>query len=871
MTGTSKALKRLGVTGLSAVIISAGLATVTMEAANAAASTGVTLDKHSDTAAVGTCNPFTATVTPAGSTITVNISQAVPANTAVGGFAIGFCNPVTGSPAESTPATTTAPPGSTGADTTPASPTTSQCKNVNATGASPTAADTVSCNTTYTDSSPAAPNQDGKIVFGVMSSAAGTMTVTAFGDTNGNGQRDVTPAEPGDSATKTWVANSTTSSSNKLACTPTSASNPTSSTHTLKCTVTDANGVPLGNQTINFLVLAGGPDAGAGYQLGASSNATSTPAVPSNATCSTTATGVGGTTPGTATCSYTNNGSPGHDTINLWIEGNGNQGQQGGEPGTSVTKDWIQAAAVGSTVSVSCSPNQTTTVDSASLNSPSGIVGVKPSAICQDPTSNGTETFTATVTNGVPATGQAGLLVAWAITNDTEPAGAPATETAETLSATSCTTDSSGKCSVTLTNAAPNDGESITVRATVARQSGGPTFASGVKNWHNPTPGEARNVSVTPKTSTQPSGGVQTLTAMVTDRLNNAVKNVLLDWSENGPGAFRGGANNAQCTTDATGKCSVDVSSLSTESGDETITVTIDATNYDAAHNPIASGNPNAATPTAECDAPAGNSFFNGGAPSTTNSTPPAAAATAGGGTPGAYAPTGTTSPSAGGGNNTATGAPAGNCSDNTTKVTWQTGAQNGSVQIGSFTNSNPAACSSFTISGTAPSGATVTLTGFNFRQGTFTIGTATAGTNGAWTFTGSGVCFNTTVTASTGSGSGATNSNTVTLGFHQVFINVHFTRVGPYRKGLIEYNVSGSSTSIVGGEPIRVQNGACRSELCGITHMRSNGFDRLHIYLLPGTYNFVLYGTGGSDAAFGGDGHQYLNAGRTTFTVTIH
>jgi len=215
--------------------------------------------------------------------------------------------------------------------------------------------------------------------------------------------------------------------------------------------------------------------------------------------------------------------------------------------------------------------------------------------------------------------------------------------------------------------------------------------------------------------------------------------------------------------------------------------------------------------------------------------------------------------------NTTATTNPS-NCSATSTYTLG-----NGSAPvIGSFTNNNPAACGSFTISGTAPNGATVTLSGFNFRQGTFTIGTATANGSGAWTFTGSGICFNTTVTATTGSGSSASNSNTVKLGFHQVFTNVHFTRVGPYRKGLIEYNVSGSSTSIVGGEPIRVQNGACRSSLCGITHMRSNGFDRLHIYLLPGTYTFVLYGTGGSDSAFGGDGHQYLNAGRTNFTVHI-
>ena len=870
MTGTSRALKRLGVAGLGAVVAYAGFVPLALSAnAGAAASgpftatnaTSVSLSAG-DTAALGTCNPFTVTI-PAGDSVSVNIQQTAPGQaTPSGSTTIGFCNPTTAAEGNTTAANTVNGPGPNGATepaTTAPAPGVTACSQPITTSST-----TATCNTTYTDNDAPATN-DGKITFGVWSNTAGTMSVNAFGDTNAppNGAQDASPAEAGATSAKTWVAN-TASTSDKITCKPTTATNPTSTRHTFTCQVTDANGIALSGQDVNFNISTG-PDAGVSYTNvttgGAqSTNSTQMPAFVSNATCNTTDTGVGGTTAGQATCFYDNNSQPGTDNINPWLEVNQVRNNQTGADVTanSLSKTWVQAAAIGSQVTVTCSPNQTKATGTAPNQG----------SICQDPTSDTSVTYTATVVNGTPPAGQSGVLVQWAVTNNT---GATAGSTVS-LSSPTCLTDASGKCSVTLTNSAPADGQSVTVEAMVGTQGAGPTTAFSTKNWHNPTPGEARLVTVSPTPSTQPSGGVQTLTATVTDRFNNPVKNVDLDWSETGPGAFRGGANTAFCTTDATGKCSVDVASLSTESGDETITVTIDPFNYQGppfGPNATADGNPTAATPTAECNAPASNSFFNGGTAAGTNSTFGNPPATTGGGTPGAYAPTGTT-PSAGGGNNTATGATAGACSA-TAKVTWQTGSNNGSVQIAQPTNSNAAACSSFTLNGTAPSGATVTLTGFNFRQGTFTIGTATAASNGAWTFTGSGICFNTTVTASTGSGSGATNSNTVTLGFHQVFTNVHFTRVGPYRKGLIEYNVSGSSTSIIGGEPVRVQNGACRSALCGITHMRSSGFDRLHIYLLPGTYTFVLYGTGGSDPAFGGDGHQYTNPERESFRVTIH
>src|SRR5438067_3027913 len=79
MTGTSRVLRRLGVAGLGAVVVYSGLVPLTALTANAISgpftatnATSVSLSAG-DTAGVGTCNPFTITVGPAGSSVSVNI------------------------------------------------------------------------------------------------------------------------------------------------------------------------------------------------------------------------------------------------------------------------------------------------------------------------------------------------------------------------------------------------------------------------------------------------------------------------------------------------------------------------------------------------------------------------------------------------------------------------------------------------------------------------------------------------------------------------------------------------------------------------------------------------------------------------------
>jgi len=603
MTGTSKALKRLGVAGLSTVLMTTGLAAFAATAANAAAATSVTLSPDADQAATGECNPFTATVN-AGSTITVNIQEAVPTNTAAAGTAIGFCNPTTS--AEGNPTAATAGPGTAGSNTTAAgtaAPPATAANSCHNTAATTTTASNVSCNSTFTDVGAPA---DGKIIFGVASNTAGTMTVNAFGDTNANGAQDVN--ESGDQSTKTWVANNPNSNTNTVSCTPTSQANPTGSTANFTCTVKDSAGNGLAGQTVHFGVSSG-PQAGA----------------PSNATCGPTESGAGGTTVGkTPTCSYSNTtNTPGHDVINVWLDTNGTPGQQAGEPSTTITNDWVTASPTTSQLTVTCSPNPTGHFTDSVTDD---------STECQDPLTQKTSTLTATVVNGTPAAPVSGVLVQWNIIFNSTPVGDTDTET---LSANSCLTDSSGKCSVTLTNNVPTENEDIDVEATLPRQGAGSLFAEGETYWTAPVKTDARNISVAPKTSSQTSGGSQTLEATVIDRFNNPVPGVLVDWTESGPGAFR---NQNTCRTDANGKCSVEVASLQPESGDETVTATIDAPDSYGFGNRL------------ECESAAGFSttdkFDN-------------------------YNPNGGSGTNAKGGNNPALTAPnAGNCSDNAT-VSW--------------------------------------------------------------------------------------------------------------------------------------------------------------------------------------------------------
>jgi len=189
-----------------------------------------------------------------------------------------------------------------------------------------------------------------------------------------------------------------------------------------------------------------------------------------------------------------------------------------------------------------------------------------------------------------------------------------------------CETNNQGQCSITATESNQADNDEAGFYACVNFQIGGGTCSDDtIIEWHNANSTDARNISVAPVNATQPSGGSQDLVATVTDRHNNPVPNACVGWDETGAGHFanvdnlvcsvnpngpgQDGSYGTTCLTGANGTCQVEVISQAPETGDESITATLDTANY-------TTNGPN----TVECSAPAGRTFAYG-TPNTT--TPP--------------------------------------------------------------------------------------------------------------------------------------------------------------------------------------------------------------------------------------------------------
>ncbi|MBA2312977.1 MAG: hypothetical protein H0V97_09295 [Actinobacteria bacterium] len=210
----------------SAVMIIAALA-IPLAGTALAVATGVTLTPPADTAATGTCNAFTATVTEGatdvlgGEVVALGATQS-DADTAAD-LDISFCDPDGVGPGTDA-----------GGDT----DTDDDAATENA------ASITGACTTGAT----------GSCTFGVLSDEAGTMTVTASATA---GTTTFT-----DTSTKTWVAGGDDAATS-VNCKPEDASNqlPGEATHIITCTVTTDNAVTLAGVTVRYEVTSG-PDDG---------------------------------------------------------------------------------------------------------------------------------------------------------------------------------------------------------------------------------------------------------------------------------------------------------------------------------------------------------------------------------------------------------------------------------------------------------------------------------------------------------------------------------------------------------------------------------------------------------------------------------
>lgn len=147
---------------------------------------------------------------------------------------------------------------------------------------------------------------NGQAQFCYMGTTAGNDTITAFTDTNTNGIQD--GGEPGDTASKTWVAGAPAN----LTLTPKTATNTVDAQHCVTATVTDQFGNPVPGVPVRFSVTGVSTDSG-------------TVVTDSN---------------GQAQFCFTS-ALPGGDTVTAFADTDGNGVQGTGEPADTASKVFV--------------------------------------------------------------------------------------------------------------------------------------------------------------------------------------------------------------------------------------------------------------------------------------------------------------------------------------------------------------------------------------------------------------------------------------------------------------------------------------------------------------------------------------------------
>ncbi|MCW2544792.1 MAG: putative adhesin [Frankiales bacterium] len=262
--------------------------------------TNVDLKPDSDTAAAGTCNVFTATVTDAG-------GRTVPAQTlkleatltgTLGSRTLSFCNPATTNPTSTNG----------GGDDTTAGP----------------GAPTQAQGTAVTDST-------GRASFGIRSDQPGTATVRAYVDANSNNTFDGT--DPGDVSNKTFTAGGTGTTAadavTSLTVAPTSQTAAVGDAVKYVVTAKNSNADTTPNVLIQYAITGANPSTGT---LAATDNG------------------------GAATLTYTA-ANAGTDTVKFWVNQTtavpNTAGADASEPQATATTT-IPVAPTGYTIDLTC-------------------------------------------------------------------------------------------------------------------------------------------------------------------------------------------------------------------------------------------------------------------------------------------------------------------------------------------------------------------------------------------------------------------------------------------------------------------------------------------------------------------------------------
>jgi len=412
-------------------------------------------------------------------------------------------------------------------------------------------------------------NNNGEVTFGININnvdvgQTATVSVRAWVETVDNDVFDA--GEPTDQpSTKTWTAGGQGAVTN-LNAEPEVATNPNGTQHQVTVTLTGANGPVQGvtPQSIIASNAAGRPqgdvaDANAGTSPNAAANQGQFNVY--NCTAS--------NAQGVSTCTYTDPiaSAPGTDTIVFYVNqaAGGTPGPDANEPQDAVQKTWV-AGPQNLVIDVTCAGSGTN--DDQDVGE-QGIDNAN-TPDCVNPLSDQDEVFTAVVRNAQNI-GQQNIRVDFSFGQRTNgnAAGANNSTNDATLNATPggqvgtspaglqtfCLTDATGRCSVTLTNATPQAGDTIEVVGVISGQTvGGPATDGATKQWQTGVVNQGGTITLTPRAATNQIGTPHTVTATVRNQFGQPVQGANVDFQiTQGPNAGLSQAGMTDAVTDANG------------------------------------------------------------------------------------------------------------------------------------------------------------------------------------------------------------------------------------------------------------------------------------------------------------------------------
>ncbi|HVY10670.1 MAG TPA: hypothetical protein VHB18_11080 [Mycobacteriales bacterium] len=412
-----------------------------IESAAAATPTVVTISPSAVTIASGGCAALTVHATPAGvSTITLQATETAAANPSP----LSICTP-------------------SGGDTA------SQLANGVSGGSAGLPPIIPPTDGTATLRMKVDTDANGFATVGVSSSLAGSVSVVAYYNNGANAAPSA--SNPKSSATTVTVVQGGADAVSSLTVSPTSSTQYVGSGVTYTVTTVGEGGVPISGIEVDY-VMSGVDTQVPVHQCGVHTDSN-----------------------GVATCTITNGGAAGTDTITFYVNASGgSSGPDSGEPQATATATFAALPGGGPvTIAATCSNTR--------LSGPATTPVVE---TCTNSTATHNVTFTATVKNTSTQAPVSGVVVSW---------NRSGTVGDSTLSAQNCTTNASGVCSITLTEPAPFNGLVRSLVASVGSTNATPTPVSA--GWESPAP---TRLTVNPPLQTTSNGGTSAFTAHVLDQ-----------------------------------------------------------------------------------------------------------------------------------------------------------------------------------------------------------------------------------------------------------------------------------------------------------------------------------------------------------------